>query len=130
MPHLAGHATPLVKVHEQLTASEIRFQQRCISEVQFDYPSTSTITDNISLPRGSDSEVSSTGSVSCYEFYEPSAKKQKLDSAQNRGQYFYLAQYGERYNIPHRAVAALATSVLMDHGIIEPNDINKKFVID
>ena len=60
---------------------EIKFQQRCSSEVQFDQPSTSTITDNVSLLDGSDSEVSS--SVSCCEFYEPSAKKQKLDSAQN-----------------------------------------------
>ena len=112
-------------MQEQLTASEIRFQRRCSSEVQFDQPSTSTITDNISLFSISDSEVSS--SVSCCKFYKPPAKKRKLDSAQNRGQYFYLAQCCDRYNISDRAGAALAIGVLMDHGIIEPNDT--KFVI-
>ena len=43
-----------VKVIEQLTASETRFQQRCNSKVQFDRPSTSTVTDNISLSGGRD----------------------------------------------------------------------------
>ena len=115
-----------VKVQEHLTAREIRFQQRCSSEVQFDQPSTFAITDNISLSNGSDSEVSS--SVSCCEFYKPSAKKQKLDSSPNRGQYFYLAQYYDRYSKSDRAGAALASNVLMDHGIIEPNDT--EFEID
>ena len=66
--------------------------------------------------------------MSCCEFYEPSAKKQKLDSAQNQGQYFYLAQCCDRYNISDRAGAVVATNVLMDHGIIEANDT--KFMID
>ena len=59
---------------------------------------------------------------------EPSNKKQKLDKTQNHEQYFYLAQCCNRYNICDRAGAVLATSVLIDHGIIEPNDT--KLVID
>ena len=55
-------------------------------------------------------------------------RNKKLDTTQNREQYFYLAQCCDRYNISDRAGAAFATSVLIDHGIIEPNDT--KFVID
>ena len=39
-----------------------------------------------------------------------------------------MAQCCDRHNISDRAGAALATSVLIDHGIIQPN--NTKFVID
>ena len=67
-------------------------------------------------------------SKSSCEFYETSNKKQKSNTTQNREQYFYLAQCCDRYNISDRAGAALATSVLIDHGIIEPNDT--KVVID
>ena len=64
-------------------------------------------------------------SESSCEFYETSNKKQKSNITHNR---FYLAQCCDRYNISDRAGAALATSVLIDHGIIEPNDT--KVVID
>ena len=65
-------------------------------------------------------------SESSCEFYETSKKKQKSNTTQNREQYFHLAQCCDRYNISDRA--ALATSVLINHGIIEPNDT--KVVID
>ena len=115
-----------VKVQEKSTPSELRFQWRCRSEALLDQPSTSNNSENISLSGGSDSELSVSES-SC-EFYETSNKKQKSDTTQNREQCFYLAQCCDRYNISDRAGAARATSVLMDHGIIEPNDT--KFVID
>ena len=115
-----------VKVKENSTPTELRFQRWYRSEALLDQPSTSNISENISLSSGSDSELSVSES-SC-EFYETSNKKQKLDATQNREQYFYLAQCCDRYNISDRAAgAALATSVLIDHGIIKPNDT--KFVV-
>ena len=83
-------------------------------------PSTSNISENISLPGGSGSELSVSES-SC-KFYETSNNKQKSDTTQNREQYFYFSQCCNRYNISDRAGAALATSVLIDHDIIESND--------
>ena len=81
----------------------------------------------MSLSSGSDSEVLISETSSC-EFYEPSVKKQKLESVQNREHYFYLSQCCDRYNIFDRAGAALATSVLIVYGVIEPSDT--KLVID
>ena len=78
-----------VKMQEKSTLSELRFQRRCRSEALLDQPSTSHNSENISLSGGSDSELSVSES-SC-KFYETSNKKQKLDTTQNREQYFYLA---------------------------------------
>ena len=117
-----------IKEQEKLSACELRFQQRCSYEAQFHQPSTSsTYTETMSLSSGSDSEVL-ISETSSHEFYEPSAKKQKSDFVQNHEHYFYLAQCCDRYNISDRDGAALATSVLIDHGIIEPSDT--KLVID
>ena len=41
-----------VKVQEKSTPSELRFQQRCHSEALLDQPSTSNISENISLSVG------------------------------------------------------------------------------
>ena len=76
-------------MQEKSTLSELRFQRRCRSEALLDQPSTSHNSENISLSGGSDSELSVSES-SC-KFYETSNKKQKLDTTQNREQYFYLA---------------------------------------
>ena len=80
----------------------------------------------MSLSSGSYSEILISGTSSC-KFYEPSARKQKSDSVQNLEDYFYLAQCCNRYNIFDRAGAALATSVLVDHGIIEPSHMKLVF---
>ena len=74
-------------VQEKLTPSELRSQRRCCSEALLDQPSTSNISENISLSGGSDSELSVSESSSC-EFYVPSNKKQKSNTTQNREQYF------------------------------------------
>ena len=99
-----------MKVQEKSTPSELRFQRRCHSEALLDQPSTTNISENISLSGGSDFELSVSES-SC-EFYETCNKKQKSNTTQNREQYFYLAQCCDRYNIYDKAGAALATSVL------------------
>ena len=75
-----------MKVQEKSTPSELRFQQRCRSEALLDPPSTSNISENISLSGGSDSELSV--SVSSCKFYETPNKKQKSDTTQNRGNIF------------------------------------------
>ena len=67
----------------------------------------------------SKSEMSSIASVDTIN-YEPSSKSARL--RQNRESYRNLAQCCDRFNISDRVGAALATSVLMDHGLVNSTD--------
>ena len=63
----------------------------------------------------------SSGSCSDVDF-EPSAKLCMFEHGQNRQSYYELARCCDRYNISDRAGAALATSVLIDHGLVSERD--------
>ena len=72
-----------------------------------------------SSARESETEMSSIASVGTFNF-EPPSKSARL--VQNRESYRKLAQCCDRFNISDRVGAALATSVLMDHGLVNSTD--------
>jgi len=105
---------------EKLSESDLRFARRASSATATnfltDQPSTSS---DAMLSSGSDSELSSIDSTDT-TLYEPPLKSVKL--GQNRQSYRNLAQCCDRYNVSDRVGAALATSVLMDHGVVTDAD--------
>ena len=120
-------AAKCLNIKEKLTNSNIRFVKRIsnpVSKSSTDVPSTSAETMPSSASE-SESEMSSIASVDTINF-EPFSKSARL--CQNRESYRNLAQCCDRFIISDRVKATLATSVLMDHGLV--NSTNHTLAID
>lgn len=115
-----------LNIKEKLTGSDFRFARRIlnypINETPPDIPSTSADTMVYSATESEISSVDSTDTT----IFEPPVKSAKL--CQNRQSYRNLAKCCDRYNLSDRVGAALATSVLMDHGLV--SNTNQSFAID
>ena len=115
------------QLQEKLTGSDACFVKRIsnpVSKSSTDVPSTSAEIMPSSASE-SESEMSSIATVDTINF-EPLSKSARL--CQNRESYRNLAQCCDQFNISDRVGAALATSFLMDHGLV--NDSNHTLAID